>query len=215
MNFDFNILNNKHKNSINFNIKDKTIFIPKNGEILKIINNTNNLYGITNYGRVISLTYNIVLKSNKDKGGYLYNCIRVNHKNIYVKPHRLVAEYFINNPNNYKCVNHKDENKINNHFSNLEWCTHSYNNIYGNRLEKVSKTSGHQIDVYKNGVYYCTENSINICIKKYHVGINNILDQLKGIRKRWYKNNSEYSFAYKGQIPVKENINNIATYSFK
>ena len=196
MNFNFNVLNNKHKNSINFNIKTKTIFVPKNGEMLKIIDNTNNLYGITNYGKIISLTYNIVLKSNKDRGGYLYNCIRVNHKNIYIKPHRLVAKYFIDNPNNYKCVNHKDENKTNNHISNLEWCTHSYNNSYGNRLEKVSKTSGHQIDVYKNGIYYCTENSITACTKKYHVSFHTIYESLNNVIKkyRWYS--SIYEFQY-------------------
>jgi hypothetical protein len=35
--------------------------------------------------------------------------------------HRLVAEYFIPNPNNYEYVHHKDENRLNNDVSNLEW----------------------------------------------------------------------------------------------
>ena len=62
-----------------------------------------------------------------------------NKKHYYV--HRLVAKAFLNNPNNYKEVNHKDENKLNNHFSNLEWCTRQYNNTYGSRVKRTEVTS--------------------------------------------------------------------------
>ena len=44
--------------------------------------------------------------------------------------HRLVARFFIPNPLNRRCVNHKDGNKANNHFSNLEWCTHRQNALH-------------------------------------------------------------------------------------
>lgn len=50
---------------------------------------------------------------------------------------RVVAKAFIPNPNNLPCVNHKDENKSNDCADNLEWCTYSYNNTYGKRIEKV------------------------------------------------------------------------------
>jgi len=42
--------------------------------------------------------------------------------------HRLVAEHFIDNPNNYECVLHRDNNPKNNVFSNLYWGTHQMNN---------------------------------------------------------------------------------------
>ena len=52
--------------------------------------------------------------------------------------HRLVAIHFIDNPNNLECVNHKDENKINNSVKNLEWCTRAYNNNYGTRNKRIA-----------------------------------------------------------------------------
>jgi hypothetical protein len=50
--------------------------------------------------------------------------------------HRLIAKYFVPNPNNKSDVNHKDENKSNNHYSNLEWVTKIENNLYGTRSER-------------------------------------------------------------------------------
>ena len=47
--------------------------------------------------------------------------------------HRLVAMAFVPNPNNYNRINHKDENKSNNDYRNLEWCTDKYNANYGTR----------------------------------------------------------------------------------
>jgi len=100
------------------------------------------LYQISNLGRVKSLPKfyqgEKILKSREDKYGYLYiNLIKNKVKKSY-KIHRLVAIAFISNNNNYPCVNHKDENKLNNNIDNLEWCTVTYNNRYGNRIIKAA-----------------------------------------------------------------------------
>ena len=51
------------------------------------------------------------------------------------KVHRLVALAFVDNPNGYPEINHIDEDKRNNTYSNLEWCTTRYNLTYGHRLD--------------------------------------------------------------------------------
>lgn len=47
--------------------------------------------------------------------------------------HRLVAQTFLKKSKNYKYINHKDENKLNNNVNNLEFCNQKYNCNYGNR----------------------------------------------------------------------------------
>ena len=53
---------------------------------------------------------------------------------------RVVAEAFLDNPNNYPIVNHKDENKQNDKLENIEWCSYSYNRTYGSCNNKIKNT---------------------------------------------------------------------------
>ena len=46
------------------------------------------------------------------------------------KAHRLVAQTFLDNPNNLPVVNHKDTNRLNNNVANLEWSTYSGNTLH-------------------------------------------------------------------------------------
>lgn len=118
-------------------------------EIWKDVEGYEGLYQISNYGNLRSLVDKygrkriLILKFHSDKKGYLQTRIYKNHKGKTVKIHRLVAEAFIPNPYFYPMINHKDENKMNNFVfinpdgsvnpekSNLEWCSNSYNQLYG------------------------------------------------------------------------------------
>ena len=60
--------------------------------------------------------------------GYLGYVVSQDRKRIFVSAHRVVAELFIPNPLNLPEVNHKDLNKHNNYYYNLEWMNH-YDNM--------------------------------------------------------------------------------------
>ena len=60
--------------------------------------------------------------------GYSNVVLCQNGKKHNYKIHRLVAREFLDNPNNKKCVDHRNHNKTDNHVWNLRWCTHSDNN---------------------------------------------------------------------------------------
>lgn len=118
----------------------------------RYVENTNNMYKVSNTGKVFSYKTNKLLKNNKNKYGYEW--VSINGKCCSV--HRLVAEAFIPNPNCLKQVNHKDENKLNNSVENLEWCSQIYNINYGTGIEKRSKKvnqydlSGKFIKIWKS-----------------------------------------------------------------
>ena len=113
-------------------------------EIFLDIKGFEGLYQISNKGRVKSLKNNKtkkekLLKLDINSNGYLQVDLYKNNKKKRFYIHRLVAQAFIENPNNYTYVNHKDECKTNNVVTNLEWCTNKYNSNYGTRNERIGK----------------------------------------------------------------------------
>ena len=102
------------------------------------------LYEVSNYGRVRSFKWSSngkILSPGKDGSGYLFVTLCKDGKTKLRKIHRLVAEAFIPNPNNFPQVNHMDECKENNYFGNLEWCTHKYNLSYGTRTRRIAENN--------------------------------------------------------------------------
>lgn len=96
-------------------------------EIWKVYRNDRVLYEVSNYGRVKRNGIILELDNNKP---YLRCGIGFIH--------RMVAEMFIDNPNNYKEVDHIDGNKHNNNITNLRWCTRSMNMSNPNTIIIIS-----------------------------------------------------------------------------
>ena len=67
------------------------------------------------------------IKHNENVWGYVDVVLSKDGKSRHYFVHRVVAEAFLDNPNEYQIVNHKDGNKKNNYIGNLEWCNNSYN----------------------------------------------------------------------------------------
>jgi len=102
-----------------------------------------------------------ILKQQLDKHGYYRVTITCGrNKPKFCLVHRLVAETFIENKNNLPVINHKNEIKTDNNVNNLEWCSVSYNNNYGERQKKVSKTQGKKV-IGTNGIETIIFNSAN------------------------------------------------------
>ncbi len=108
-----------------------------------IILDFNNDYAISNYGNVMNVHTKKIL-TPQDRG-YLFITLHnisntrgnKRYRNSY-RIHRLVAKYFIENPENKPYVNHKDGNKHNNNVSNLEWVTEQENTIHAYKNELIS-----------------------------------------------------------------------------
>ena len=131
-------------------------------EIWKDIQGYEGLYQVSNLGRVKSLERyksnhsckqlvpERIIKVRKNWDGYLKVTLCKDGKVKTYKVHRLVATAFIENPDNLKEINHKDEDKINNCVENLEWCTRVYNCNYGTRSKRsAEKHSKPVIGIHK------------------------------------------------------------------
>lgn len=105
----------------------------KNKEIWKPILETESKYLVSNFGNIKHNKSN-QLRKLRLGNGYLDIAFHFKSGDVYKSKsfliHRLVALYFVKNPENKCCVNHKDGNKQNNYYKNLEWVTYSENNLH-------------------------------------------------------------------------------------
>ena len=109
----------------------------KEKEIWKDVVGYEGLYKVNQWGDIWSEYTHKKLKWSYHKDGYKIYNLRKDRKAYLMTAHRAVAEAFIPNPDNLPLINHKDENKENCYYKNLEWCTHQYNNTYNGLMQKA------------------------------------------------------------------------------
>lgn len=164
----------------------------------KAIKNYEGVYEINKLGEIRRVKTGKILRGYVGPDGYKRVGLTVNCKTKPYLIHRLIAIAFIPNPNNYPCVNHKDENKSNNSLDNLEWCTYKYNLNYGTHNLRANESRKKPILQYsKNGEFIREWKSVTDLKNETGMDITHVSSCCKGKRKtangyRWqYKNKKE------------------------
>lgn len=136
-------------------------------EIWKDIKGWEGLYQVSNLGRVRALPivtrfgnrikkYPLrYLTPKVSKRGYMIVGLSKKHKTYTKNIHRLIAEAFIPNPNNYPCIDHIDTNPLNNSMDNLRWCTYKGNS--SNPLTKKHQSEATRLK-WRNGCFDARNN---------------------------------------------------------
>lgn len=146
-------------------------------------------YEVSNYGNIRnSITGKLlkptihIRKGRNNPTKYLRIELKKPRKKHLV--HRLVAEAFLENAENLISINHKDENGLNNHIDNLEWCTNRYNCIYsqGRKVRQLNL----------NGVFIDAYDSLTIAAEK--TGSQFKLISLVCLGKRKSHNNYKWEY---------------------
>ena len=175
-------------------------------EIWKDIVGYEGMYKVSNLGNVMSFWGKTpkLLKPAKAGKGYLVVLLS---NNKYIKQfylHRLVAQAFLPNPNNYPIINHKDENKLNNNVENLEWCSYQYNTTYGTAQDRRAKKltnrkdqSNPVLQYDKNGNFINEYHSIQDAERNTGISHQNISNVCRGKQK------SAGNYIWKYKQPLK------------
>ncbi len=155
------------------------------------------IFKVSNKGSVFSIRTNRLLKTVKNKKGYLTISTKIggrHGKNVCLKVHRIVAEAFIKNPEKKKQVNHKDCDKTNNCVENLEWSTAKENVLHAisngrctyhigedNKSSKLTKDD--ILKIRTRHIRGCRKNGARALSREFHVSHNTVLDIVH--KKSW------------------------------
>ena len=145
-------------------------------------------YTIYSDGTIYGVSGNL-LKQRPNPDGYATVTLGDGKQRKNYSVHRLVAEYFLPNPNNLTDVDHLDGNRMNPRVENLEWVSHqenisrakargSYNGRYVG--EKNPKARLTEEIVLKLRAEYAQGVTIQEMVKKYGFAWNTIGNAVKG-----------------------------------
>lgn len=211
-------LNNLNK-SYTYNIINNNDILSYYGEfetfyIIDFLNIKNNTYIISSYGRVFSLNRNIEMKQKITKDGYYEIKLKTNDNgNIYIKTHRLVAMAFLNRTREdnilYRLyINHKDSNRLNNFYKNLEWCTSIENSKHGIHYGKMNGISDDQVRLICKELEKGYSNYKDIC-KNLNIEYNDKnLKTISAIKRKKFHQDISKDYNFNKDYNINGNLNN-------
>lgn len=133
------------------------------------IDDEHNRFEISSHGRLRNKINQHIYKPEVLRTGYYSVRTTLGSRNnkIHIIIHKAVAYSFIENPNNYPEINHKDGNKLNNNIDNLEWCSSHDNqqHKYDTGLFDKTKISGES-----NHAHKLTIQDVNFIREHYILG---------------------------------------------
>lgn len=163
---------------------------PLLNEEFRDINDFENIYKISNYGRVKSLGRKVIswngyqncilaikekiLKCSYDKDGYLIITLNKKGKGYWKRVHQMMGYVFLNNNGQY-IINHKDLNKQNPRIDNLELCTNLENRQHAKingavrKGRKLIVYSENEKKEYQNVRDFCGKENINYDMARYYI----------------------------------------------
>lgn len=154
-------------------------------EVWKDISGFESVYQISNYGNIRKTSSGQLLKQHANSRGYYLVWLHLEAERYHYSVHRLVAWHFLPPALNEQEVHHKDTNKHNNFYKNLEWIYHSENmahaaNDDNNRMKGEKHWLSKKIVHTPTGRVY---GSISEAAKEMNCSMVNISMQIRGMRK--------------------------------
>lgn len=150
-------------------------------------------YEVSNTGFIRNKTTKYILKGRETFNGYLQVSLKIDEKNKFMNKyvHRLVAQFWLENINDKKEVNHIDGNKKNNNMTNLEWVTAKENSNHRVNVLNKKTTDNKKVGMFdKNNNLIQTFNSIVAAGQYFGKSRVNIDNALK------HKNNQQTAYGY-------------------
>lgn len=163
--------------------------------IRRPIPNYEGLYSATMDGRIYSEKRKIYLKPAVDEHSYLRVVLCRDSKPKTYKVHRLVAMTWIPNSDNLPQINHKNEIKIDNRVSNLEWISAKDNNNFGTHNERSA--------VSRSKPVYCVEldktfYSISAVAKELNISVGSLCRTLNAHNGKCIYSGLHFKYVEKG-----------------
>jgi len=153
-------------------------------------------YYVSPYGDVYSTRQTILRKMKPSIGrdGFVRYVLCINGKRKCISCQKLVSEVYLPNPNQWKCVRHRDKNKLNNHYSNLEWYDRDERMHDSKRkVWKVINLEKNEEFIVSNLLAFCKSRDLSIdCLRKTHTnGKRNLINSHRNYRL--FEHNDTYA----------------------